>query len=68
MDEGCMELFTCWPTDLNISSIRSIFIPPVVEPAIPQGTVISTVIRQAKSGQVLLSDIANPVVDIELTT
>ena len=68
MDEGCMELFTCWPTDLNISSIRSIFIPPVVEPAIPQGTVIRTVIMQAKSGQVLLSDIAKPVVDMALIT
>ena len=29
---------------------------------------MSTVIMQAKSGQVLLSDMANPVVDIELTT
>ena len=68
MDEGCTTFFTCCPIVLNMSNIRSALIPPVVDPAIPHGIVIRIVMMQAKSGQVLLSDIAKPVVEMELIT
>ena len=40
----------------------------MVEPAIPHGILISTVMKQANRGQMLLSEMANPVVDMKLTT
>ena len=50
-------------TCLERSSILSDFIPPVVDPAIPQVMPTKTSITEGRKGHVLLSPIPNPLVE-----
>ena len=67
-DAGCRTILNWYLTSLHRNIILSDLMPPVVEPAMPQHTPISTSMVSERTGQELLSAMLNPVVEAKLMT